>query len=82
MKIVAAVSELKTEYAGRVEFVLIPAEETVKRFDEIEAYGFIAQKHGLVGYASDREVLVKLPGHNFGRSEIVAAIDTLLAKSP
>ena len=38
--------ELQTEYAGQVEFVVVPAEETMKRQDEIdgsrESYNFFA----------------------------------------
>jgi hypothetical protein len=82
VKIVAAVGELESEYAGRIDFVLIPADETAKRFDEIEAFGFKELKHGLVGFSSDRDPLVKIPGHNFGKPEIVAAIETLLDQDP
>ena len=80
MKIVAAVSELKPEYAGRIDFVVIPATETATRSDEIKAFGFTALKHGLVGFNSDGDPLVKIPGHNFGRAEIVAVATTLLAE--
>ena len=82
MKIVAAVGELEPEYTGRINFVLIPAEETAKRPDEIEGFGFTDLKHGLVGFTSDRRALVKIPGHNFGRTEIVAAIETILPQDP
>ena len=78
MKIVAAVGELEPEYKERVDFVLVSAEETAQRADEIELYGFTDLKHGLVGFNSEREALVKIPGHQFGKQEIVAAIHTLL----
>ncbi len=71
--------ELEPEYEGRVDFVLIPAEETAKRPQELEAFGFTDLKHGMVGFTSDGEALVKIPGHQFGRPEIVAAIEELLA---
>ena len=71
--------ELEPEYEGRIDFVLIPAEETAKRPQELEAFGFTDLKHGLVGFTSDGEALVKIPGHQFGRPEIVAAIEELLA---
>ena len=48
MKIVAAVGELEPEYEGRIDFVIISAEETAQRADEIEEFGFTEQKHGLV----------------------------------
>lgn len=70
--------ELEKEYGDRVDFVLVPAEETAARFDEIEAFGFAQQRHGLVGFSPTGEPLVKLPGHDFGRPEIEAAIEELL----
>lgn len=73
--------ELEPQYEGRIDFVLIPAEETAKRADEIETYGFTEARHGLVGFTSEGDPLVKLPGHNFGKAEIVAAIEELLAGS-
>ena len=80
MKIAAAVSELQPEYAGRVDFVLIPAEETALRSEEIAAFGFTDLKHGLVAFDAEGEPVVKLPGHNFGREEIVAATEAVLAR--
>ena len=74
--------ELEPEYEGRIQFVLIPAAETAKRQGEIEEFGFTDQKHGLVGFTSDGDPIVKIPGHNFGEAEIVAAIDTLLSAEP
>jgi len=79
MKVVAAVGELEKDYGDRVNFVLVPAEETAARFDEIEAFGFTQQRHGLVGFSPAGDALVKLPGHNFGKEEIEQAIETLLA---
>jgi len=74
------VGELETEYEGRIQFVVIDAEETAKREDEIEEYGFTDQLHGMVGFSSDRTPLVKMPGHMFGKEEIVEAIETLLGE--
>ena len=79
MRIEAAVGELATEYGDQVDFNVIPAEETAQRGDEIELYGFTAKKHGLVGFGRDGEVLVKLPGHEYGKPEIEAAIEAVLA---
>lgn len=75
----AAVRELEGEYQGRIDFVVIDAAETARRQQEIEEFGFTDLRHGLVGFSSSGEPLVKLPGHEFGKPEIVAAIDTLLA---
>lgn len=82
MKIVAAVGELEPQYAGRVDFVVIPAAETAQRSHEIEAFGFTDLKHGLVVFSSDRVPVVKMPGHNFGKAEIVVAIEKTLAQEP
>ncbi len=71
--------ELQGEYEGRVEFKVVPAEVTVTVLDEIEAFGFTDLKHGMVVFASSGEALVKMPGHQFGRAEIVTAIETVLA---
>jgi hypothetical protein len=72
------VGELEIEYEGRIQFVLIDAEETANRGDEIEEYGFADQLHGMVGFTSNRTVVVKMPGHSFGKEEIVQAIEKLL----
>jgi len=74
------VGELEPEYEGRITFVLIPADETAERADEIEAYGFTEKRHGLVGFTPEGDPLVKMPGHNFGKEELVAAIEVLLAE--
>ena len=66
------------EYEGRVDFEVIPAEETYQRFDEIEAFGFEAERHGLVGFDRNGDALVKMPGHNFSKDEIAEAIEALL----
>ena len=72
-------SELETEYEGRVRFGLVSAEETAQRGDEIEAFGFTALKHGLVGFNGEGEAVVKMPGHQFGKAEITAKIEELLS---
>ncbi len=73
--------ELASEYEGRVQFNVIPAEETAARTDEIAEFGFTALKHGLVGFAADGDVVVKLPGHEYGKPEIVDAAEKVLAGS-
>lgn len=71
-------SELQADYAERVSFVVVPAEETALRGDEIEEYGFTDLRHGLVTFSCSRAVVVKLPGHQFGKDEIRAAVEATL----
>ncbi len=71
--------ELEEEYGDRVDFVLVPAAETAQRADEIEAFGFTEQKHGLVAFTADGVPLVKLPGHQYGKEEVQAATEAVLA---
>ena len=70
--------ELETEYQDRAKFTIVPAEETMKRSDEIEEYGFTELKHGLVVFSPDGEAVVKMPGHQFGRDEIEAGLQQVL----
>lgn len=70
--------ELEEEYGERAEFNVIPAEETAKRSDEIDAFGFTELRHGLVIFAADGEPVVKMPGHQFGRAEIEAGLRSVL----
>ena len=70
--------ELQTEYGEQVDFVIVSAEETAQRMDEIEQYGFTELKHGLVAFDGEGQAQVKLPGHQFGRPEIEAAIQRVL----
>lgn len=70
--------ELAQEYEGQADFNIIPAEETNQRQDEIDEYGFTEQLHGLVAFDGDGEAVVKLPGHNYEKAEIVEAIETVL----
>lgn len=79
MKVETAVGELAQQYEGRVRFEVVPAEETANRGEEIEEFGFTAQKHGLVGFDPSGAAIVKMPGHMFGKDEITAAIEQLLA---
>lgn len=72
--------ELEGVYGDRVDFVVVEAEETARRTPEIAEFGFTDLRHGLVGFSRAGEALVKIPGHQFGKPEIVAAIETLLAE--
>ncbi len=67
------------EYGDEVDFVVIGAEETARRADEIEAFGFTELRHGMVGFTAGGEALVLMPGHQFGKAEIVAATEKVLA---
>ena len=71
-------SELATEYEGKVRFELVSPEETLAAGEDIAKFGFTDAKHGLVAFDSSGEAQVKIPGHSFGREEIVAAIEQVL----
>ena len=66
--------ELETEYGNQVDFVVIDAEETKQRGDELELYLLASRSHGLVAFDAAGEVVVTIAGHQFGREEIVMAI--------
>ena len=72
--------ELQTEYGDRVAFNIVPAEETMRSQAAIDEFGFTAQKHGLVVFSSAGEPVVKLAGHQFGKEEIRAAIESVLSE--
>ena len=67
--------ELETEYEGRVRVVIVSGEETATRAEEIEAYEL--GSHGLVVLDADGVRRAHLPGHDYGRAEIVVAIETV-----
>ncbi len=75
----AAVGELEEEYGDRVDFRVVSPEETAAASAEIDAFGFTELKHGLVAFTPDGEAAVKIAGHRFGRDEIAAAVETVLA---
>jgi len=68
------VGELETEYGDRVDFVVVEAEETQQRKDELERYHLASRSHGLVAFDAAGEVVVTIAGHQFGREEIEMAI--------
>lgn len=78
MKVSAAVRELEQEYGEQATFVLVSPEETGARADELTEYGFTDLKHGLVVFNAAGDAVAKIPGHNFGRTEIEAALKTAL----
>ena len=71
--------ELETEYGNSIEFNIIGAEETAAKADELAIYGFTDLKHGLVVFDANGDAQVKMPGHEFGKAEIQAAIEKVLA---
>ena len=73
--------ELEPEYEGRVDFTIVSAEETATRQDEIQAFGFAEKRHGLVAFTSAGTPLVTIAGHEFGKEEIRAAAEAVLAAS-
>ena len=74
----AAVRKLEREgsYKGEVRFEVIAVEDRHKA----EIKPFDIGSHGLVGLDSEGRAKVKIPSHNFGRTEIIAKIETLLGR--
>jgi len=78
--VTTAVRGLDSErtYKSKLQFVVTEV-TTDKIREEIKSWKGLGN-HGLVGtFRGDLKVM--LPGHEFGRSEIVAKIDELLAAS-
>jgi len=78
VKVVAAVGELEQQYGDRIQFTIVPAEQTALRGDEVEGFGFTDQKHGLVIFSSEGDAVVMFPGHQFGKDEIDVGIQQVL----
>ena len=70
--------ELEQQYEDQVQFTIIPAEQTALAKDEIAEYGFTDLRHGLVVFDDEGVAVVKIPGHQFGKSEIEAGITQVL----
>lgn len=68
--------ELEKEYEGQVRFVIVPAEETAVLTDEIEEYEL--GSHGLVVFDREGTPRGHLPGHTFGKPEIVEVMEPVL----
>jgi hypothetical protein len=73
---VNALGELETEapYKDRFTFEIVGMGSERGKASE-EKYDWENEAHGLVVLASDGTVLAKIPGHRYGRDEIVAALD-------
>ena len=74
MKVVAAVGELRSVHAEKVDFVIVPASETARRADEIARYNLAVRKHGLVAFDASGEPVLTIAGHTFGRPELEMAV--------
>jgi len=72
------VSELREEYEGQVVFTIVQPEVTTAS-GEPQVYEL--GTHGLVGLDAEGQSVATVPGHNFGREEIVEVIEKLLAAS-
>ena len=68
--------ELEGEYEGRVRFDIVSAEDTAERGGELAEYEL--GSHGLVAFDAEGVPQAHIPGHEFGREEIVAAIGAVL----
>lgn len=79
MKVVAAVGELAEEHGDSVRFTIVSPEETANSYAEIEEYGFVEMRHGLVIFDAEGEAAATMPGHNFTKDEIAANLDKVLA---
>ena len=70
--------ELEQEYGNQVDFVIVSPEQTAASGQDLERFGFTALKHGLVAFDAAGEPVVMIPGHQFGREEIEAAVQQVL----
>ena len=68
--------ELEIEYEGRVSFDVVSPEDTAKRAAELQQYDL--GSHGLVGFDADGVERAHVPGHQFGREEILGAIAAVM----
>lgn len=68
--------ELEVEYEGRVRFEVVSPEDTAKRAAELQLYDL--GNHGLVGLDADGVEKAHVPGHQFGREEILGAIHAVM----
>jgi len=75
------VRDLEKEYAGRVAFEILPASSPRGR-EAVERNGWDDPLHGLECLSPDGRVVGNLPGHGYGRAEIVAQVEALLKQAP
>lgn len=58
--------------------MIVSPEVTQAAGAKLEEYGFSEQKHGLVIFDAAGEAVVKMPGHNFKKSEIEEGLKDVL----
>ncbi len=69
--------ELQTEYEGRVKFEVLRADNDAGRQAAMD-YDFGKTMHGLAAFDAKGEHVFSLPGHSYGKAEIVAKLAELL----
>ena len=73
-------SDLSQEYAGRARFDVRDVNTDEGR-EAVQRYGWADARHGLVTLTPDGEMVGNLPGHRYGKAEVKAKIEELLANS-
>lgn len=68
--------ELEREYQGKVEFKVLRADNEEGRQAAMD-YDFGKAMHGAAGFDSKGEHVFSLPGHSYGKAEIVAKLAEL-----
>lgn len=71
-------SELEKEYEGRVRFEVRDANSEEGK-TAVETYGWQEALHGLVTLGPDGKMVGTIPGHRYGRAEVQAKVEELLA---
>ena len=74
-------SELKTEYEGKIEFTIAPASSKEGQA-AAKKYGLGTAKHGLVGFDTKGVAQVIMPGHKFEKVDITDELDEKLLLLP
>ena len=70
--------ELEPEYAGRVVFDIRDV-NTEEGQAAVVKYGWQEPLHGLVTLTPDGEMVGNLPSHRYGKAEVQAKVEELLA---
>lgn len=73
--------DLEKKYEGRVAFEILSATSPEGRA-ATERNGWKDALHGLEALAPDGRVVGNLPGHNYGREEVLAQVEALLKEVP
>ena len=67
-------------YRGKVVFEILPAGGEAGRA-AVKRNGWDDALHGLEALAPDGRVVGNLPGHDYGREEVVAQVEALLKQT-